>query len=164
MSWKLTILYGEIARVEFYFEQELIAVDSESPYTTSWEPKFAGNHEFVAVAVDSTNNSTISPPVTIQATLPDDYTPETPIVDLVVSQFQGIRFYDQEQKVLDFFAYIENRGIDDLPVGQEIDVTISLSQDSIWGNEDDRQLGVINYSEGLGSSYSHEFMLNYTMP
>jgi hypothetical protein len=155
---------GDIDKVEFYLGQEMIGDDSGSPYTISWEPKCAGNNEFVAVAIDLSGNSTTSEPVTILAELPDDYVHEIPIVDLVVSQFKDIHFYDQDQELLVFTAILENQGIDDLLVGQEMDVMISLSQDAIWGNQDDQLLGVVNYSSGLGSSYSQELMQSYPMP
>jgi subtilisin family serine protease len=59
-----------VARVEFYVDGKLIATDTASPYTTTWNPATValGTHSITAKAYDQAGNSTTSAAVSIKVT------------------------------------------------------------------------------------------------
>src|SRR6185436_143858 len=56
---------ANVARVEFYDENQLIGSASSPPYTLSYGRLKAGSHRLCAVAVDSNGITTASAPVTL---------------------------------------------------------------------------------------------------
>lgn len=56
---------GTIAAVEFFQGEELLASDSEAPFSVDWSSEVEGPYSFVAVATDNRGASTSSQPVNV---------------------------------------------------------------------------------------------------
>jgi hypothetical protein len=59
-----------VVKVEFYVDGKLVATDTASPYTTTWNPATValGTHSITAKAYDQAGNSTTSAAVSIKVT------------------------------------------------------------------------------------------------
>ena len=57
-----------VARVEFYVNGTLLAVDASAPYTATWSTATPAEYQLIARAVDTLGTSTVSDPVVVNVT------------------------------------------------------------------------------------------------
>ena len=58
---------GNVTRVEFLVDGQLVDTDTSRPYSTSWQPSTAGAYALTAIATDSDGKSTTSEPLNVTA-------------------------------------------------------------------------------------------------
>ncbi len=70
VSAEATDADGEITRVEFYENSQLLSIDTEAPYSYNWANVQTGNYAITAIAYDEASGQTTSEPINIAVNQP----------------------------------------------------------------------------------------------